>query len=101
MKIKSMLPLILLFVMSFSLVHEYVFASYDNNHCSVSEYISELEVPSGHGDICDIHYEYHHAYLLPQYSILAQMNSTNSLLSQKKESYIFQTNLKFFKPPIA
>jgi hypothetical protein len=87
--------------MSFSLVHEYVFAHYDSEHCSVSEYISELETPSDHGDICDIHYEYHHPYLLPQYDMLTLIDSTSSLQIQKQKSYISQVSLKFLKPPIA
>lgn len=91
----------LLFVMSFSLVHEYIFAYYDNEHCSISEYISEQEMPSDHGDICDIHYEYHHLYITPEDDLLAYVDAENFFRTYKKESYQFQTNLEFFKPPIA
>ena len=56
MKIKSLVTLALLFVLSFSIVHEYVFASFESNHSSVIEYVAELEVPSEHHDHCDIHF---------------------------------------------
>jgi hypothetical protein len=101
MIIKSLITFSLLFVLGFSIVHEYVFAVYDNNHCTVSEYINEIEVPTSHDSICDIHFEYHQAFLLPQDIILIHSNdlSTNTII--RKESYLFQTYLDFFKPPIS
>lgn len=87
--------------MSFSLVHEYIFAHYDSEHCSVSEYISEQEMPSNHSNICDIHYEYHHLYIAPQDDAFAYALSEKKFRAYKKESYPFQTNMDFFKPPIA
>ncbi len=101
MRINKILALTLLFVMSFSLVHEYIFAYYDANHCSVGEYISEQEMPSDHGDICDIHYEYHHLYAIADDNLLIYALSDTFLKSFKKESYRSQTNIDFFKPPIA
>jgi hypothetical protein len=86
--------------MSFSMVHGFVFAFYDNHHRTTTEYVSELERPSSFGDICDIHFEYHQAYLLPQNSIFFQESSLNSLLFAKNDSYTFKTYLDFFKPPI-
>ncbi|MDQ7044422.1 MAG: hypothetical protein Q9M32_00715 [Sulfurimonas sp.] len=101
MKIKSIITLALLFTMSFSVVHEYVFAFYDNDHCNVEEYISELEAPSHHGDICDIHFEYHVAYILPsapRYQIeVPQKNSFHI----DKEIYLSFNSLQLYKPPIS
>lgn len=65
MNLKSIVILVLLFMMGFSIVHEYAFAFYDEDHCSAAEYVSELDAPGSHGDICDIHFEYHQAFLLP------------------------------------
>lgn len=98
---KSIVLLALLFVMSFSIVHEYVFALYDPNPCSTSEYVLEFEGPTDKDDICDIRYKYHHAFLQPQYYVMPKIASINFLLNLKNESYIFQTNLELIKPPIA
>jgi len=100
MKIKSIITLALLFAMSFSMVHEFVFAFHDDHPCTTTEYISEMERPSSFGDICDIHFEYHQAYLLPQVSVFIQEKSINLLPLAKNDSYNFKTYLDFFKPPI-
>lgn len=101
MKLKSMVTLALLFVMSFSLIHEYVFAYYDDDHCSATEYVAELEGPTEHGDICDIHYEYHSTYILPQSD--AKFNPIQISYNQisKNDSYLFKTYSKIIKPPIS
>ena len=101
MKIKSLITLALLFVLGFSTVHEYVFAFYDSDTCTTTEYVQELDIPSDHGDICDIHFEYHQAYMFSSNNIFLQkINKTSELILEKK-SYDFQTNLSFVKPPIA
>ena len=100
MKLKSLVTLSLLFVFSFSIVHEFAFAYFDNDHCSTTEYVAELDSPQNHGDICDIHFEYHQAYLLPE-NIIAQNQHTNTSKVQiNKESYSFKVNSYFLKPPI-
>ena len=101
MKIKSFVTLSLLFALSFSIVHEYVFAFYDTHHCNVGEFVSELDSSGDHGDICDIHFEYHHVFVLPQEHIFVQ--ETQSFLKPViyKESYKFLANLDFMKPPIS
>lgn len=101
MKIKSLITLSLLFVLGFSMVHEYVFAFQDDDPCTVSEYVSEIEAPSSHGDICDIHYEYHQAFLLPQVTTLPQSSDLSSNTILCNEIYQFQANLEFFRPPIS
>jgi len=98
---KIIITLALLFSFAFSTVHEFAFAFYDTNHCSVSEYVDELDSPSKHDDICDTHFEYHHAYLLPQTDIVLHKNSENSKPTFYKESYKFLANLDFIKPPIS
>lgn len=101
MKTKSIATLALLFVMSFSVVHEFAFAYFDDGHCSASEYISEIEAPTDHGDICDTHYEYHTAYVLPQ--VYAEFNPVQIRYNRisQSDSYLFKTYSKTIKPPIA
>jgi hypothetical protein len=101
MKTKSVVTLILLFVMSFSIMHEYIFALYDPEPCTTSEYVLEFEGPTDKDDICDIRYKYHHAFLQPQYLVIPKVNVPNFSFTPKDESYIFQTNLELIKPPIA
>jgi len=101
MKTKKFVTLILLFALSFSVVHEYAFAFYDTNHCSTAEYIAELEVPQDHGDICDIHFEYHQSFLLTQDAQLPLYTLSSSQELFEHQNYNFQTQLEFFKPPIA
>lgn len=112
MKIKSFITLSLLLAISFSIVHEYAFAFYDDAHCNTTEYVQELQGPITHGidshelskcedDICEIHFEYHQAFLLLPDPSLLQDHDLRSNIILTKETYQFQTNLKFIKPPIA
>jgi hypothetical protein len=101
MKIKSIIILALLFAMNFSIVHEYVFAFYDENHCNVTEYVNELQAPSNHGDICDVHFGYHATYILP-FKLIYQLNTHRTFLfSNAKESYLSYALLERYKPPTA
>ena len=111
MKIKSFITLSLLLAISFSIVHEYAFAFYDDNHCNTAEYVEEFKGPvahdidshesSGHeDDICDIHFEYHQAFLLLPNAASFQDYSLCSNISIEKETYKSQINKKSIKPPI-
>ena len=87
--------------LTFSIVHEYAFVVLDENQCSVSEFIHEFDAPTGSDDICDMHCEYHHAYILSQYD---SMLSNITKISEKfpyKENYNFTLNLEFIIPPIS
>jgi hypothetical protein len=100
MKRKSLVTLVLLFVMSFSVVHEYAFAILDTDHCSVTEYADEIAGPVHKGDICDIHFEYHLAYILPPVNQLVVATNISTKPIIQKESYKFSPNLDFIKPPV-
>ena len=66
MKLKSFTTFALLFVLSFSIMHGYIYNAHDDDHNSVIEYISEFDTPSSHDNLCDIHSEYHQSFLLSQ-----------------------------------
>lgn len=111
MKIKSFITFFLLLAISFSIVHEYAFAFYDE-HSNVTAYVEELQGSAActavsselcicDNDMCDIHFEYHQAFLLLSESALLQVYTLRSDIILTKESYQFQTYLKFIKPPIA
>ena len=101
MKRKNLITLVLLFVMSLSILHEYTFAMVDENHCSVVEYVNEIAGPVDKGDICDIHYEYHLSYILPSKQKYPQTSTPDLKPTMKQESYNFALNLDFIKPPIS
>jgi len=101
MKLKNITALILLVALSFSIVHEYSVVFYDKDHHNVAEYVLELSGPSSHGDICDIHFEYHQSFLLSQNTKIPDIEYISVVNTTDKESYSFKTNLDFFKPPIA
>jgi len=100
MKINSLVTLALLFVLSFSIAHEYVFAYFESDHSSVVEYVAELEVPSEHKDLCSIHFEYHQSFLLAEDITLSKLEHNSFKIAIDKESYNFQIYLNFLKPPI-
>ena len=63
MKFKSIITFSILLALSFSITHEFTFTLFDENKCSVSEFVSEFDAPTGVDDLCDIHCEYHQAYM--------------------------------------
>jgi hypothetical protein len=98
---KKLVTLIVLFVIGFSVIHEYVYVALDDDHCSAIEYISEFEAPQSHGAICEIHFEYHQSYLLSQEVLLQDIDYKIIPSKIDKEIYNFKTHLKFYKPPIS
>jgi len=107
MKIKSLITFSLLFALGFSMVHEFAFAFYDDEHCNTTEYVQEFQGPNlhessdSHDDICEIHFEYHQACLLFQNSVLLQNHNLRSNTLPIKETYQFLVNLDSIKPPIS
>ena len=101
MKLKSIITFSIFIALSFSIVHEFAFAAFDENQCSVSEFVNELDAPTGADDICDIHFEYHQATMFPTQNISIQNIDKTSEITLLNESYNHKTNLKFIIPPIS
>jgi len=102
MKKNKLISLALLFVLSFSIVHEFAFMYLDNDHCSTTEYVSELDTPSEHGDVCDVHYKFHQASFFPtQTIVLPKVELKYTELALIKKSYYFNNPQELFKPPIS
>ena len=100
MKLKGIITFSLLLTLGFSIFHSFVFVEFDTHKCSVNEYVSEFDAPIGLHDICDIHFEYHQAYIFPQDNFSLQNIDTISELILEHESYDFSTNLELVIPPI-
>jgi hypothetical protein len=101
MQFKNINILVLLFVISFSVFHEIEFAMQDKEPCDVVEYVSEFNAPTDCGDVCEIHYEYHHPYLVPSYDTVVYLNTDKLYNIPQNTSYSFKTHSKTIKPPIA
>jgi len=100
MKLKSIITFSILIALSFSIVHEFAFAAFDENQCSVSEFVNELDAPTGADDICDIHYEYHQAYMFPNENISIHKIDKLSELQIKKETYNQKITQDLIIPPL-
>ncbi len=83
------------------MMHGFIFVTFDDHHHeSVVEYISEVEAPVSHDDICDFHFVFHQLFLLPENFVIYD-NKAISLLPQKeRNNYYFHSLLEFFRPPI-
>ena len=108
MKLKSLITLSLMLALSFSIIHEYAFTFYDDEHCNTAEYVQEFQGPNLHNnypdsrnDLCDVHYGYHHPCILSQYDILSHIGTTNFFTIPKDDLYHFKNYSKTIKPPIA
>lgn len=102
MKIKTIVTLSLLFIMSFSFVSEHLLAFYADEPCATTSlHESEFDIPEVNVDIhCEIHCEYHNVFLQPKYNIFTVLDTKNTLEILSNNSYLFKTNLKISKPPI-
>ncbi len=101
MKLKKLITFSLFFALSFNVMHDFAFALFDENHCTTTEYVSELEKPSSHHDICDVHYKFHQAIFLPTKEIiLPKIELEYTELVSIDESYYFNNPQELFKPPI-
>ena len=97
---KKIWSLLLLFVMGFTVVHEYVYTTFDNDHCTTQEYISELSTSNDHGDLCDIHFEYHSSYILVASTKLILPKKISSAIKSPNILYSFDSLMTLLKPPI-
>ena len=102
MKLTKLVTLVLFMALSFSITHDLAFAFLDDDHCSTTEYVSELEAPSKHGDVCDVHYKFHQSIFFPaKIILLPKIESEYSELVFIDESYYFNNPHQLNKPPIS
>ena len=101
MKFKNMITFSILIAFTFSIMHEYAFATLDENQCSISEFVAELDAPTGHDALCDTHFEYHNTYVLNDYDIATININKISQIIPYKDNYSFTLNLDLIIPPIS
>lgn len=103
MKFKKIYSLLLLFTISFSVMHDYTFALLDDNSPSVESYMNDL---SAKGQkrvdvLCDIHFEYHMPYTFPAKTPSIPLLKKADDLFIYKDLPVSLKEFNFLKPPIA
>ncbi|MDF1876307.1 hypothetical protein JHD47_00570 [Sulfurimonas sp. SAG-AH-194-L11] len=102
MKNKRVLTLLLLFVMSFQVVHALAIDMLDTHKCQVNEYVSEftqavhVDEPN---DICNMHSAFHLSFLIPTNLELIQTDKVQELPFSKLVSYDYDGTQTFLIPP--
>ena len=100
---QKLISVIVLFMMSFSVLHAYVIDAVDEDHCSISEYVQELDQCSEHeisADICDIHHAFHTPFVLLETTTDSKKILVFTPLVFQVKTYNFQLNNTPIRPPI-
>ena len=102
MKNKNILTLVLLFAMSFQVVHAFAIDMLDTHQCEVSEYVTEFSQDMTielDGDVCDIHAGFHHAFITPELTTLKNEALFRTLPHSFIASYDYNPTKNFLIPP--
>ena len=103
MKRKDILTFLLLFTMSFQVLHAYVIDALDTHSCQVNEYVHEFSQSSSGDtqkhDICDIHFEFHTAFIIPQNVTIKQTDYLQEKPYSLINDYEYDASRNFLKPP--
>ena len=94
---------LLLLAMSFQVLHAFVIDALDTHSCAVSEYVTEFSQSINddfHGDICNIHSEFHNPFLLPQEIKISNKINISEEPFTTFSSYEFPPYDTTVKPPI-
>ncbi len=103
MKTRKLISVLLLMAMGFSSLHAYAISFLDEDHCEVREYIQEFSQESTHNvknDICNIHHEFHIAFVLPEATLLPSQLQFSTATVMTLERHDYQPPKNFLKPPI-
>ncbi|MCK5854722.1 MAG: hypothetical protein KAG56_05835 [Sulfurovaceae bacterium] len=103
---KKIINLFLLVVMTFSITHEIVLDTHDDNHCSLPEYLAEFSAPDVHDsyehqeDVCDTHFIFHISFLMPENFILSEISYLETTPTTTILTHTFTPLNNTFRPPI-
>ena len=100
MSSKKIWSLLLLFALSFSILHDYTFSFVDTKHSIDTSCMIDIHLDKKTDTICEIHHGYHSMYLFLE-------TASQLPISQKLQSFFVYTNklfslsiFNFLKPPI-
>lgn len=103
MKIRKLISIVLLAALSFSTMHAFAISFLDDDHCSVTEYVHEINAGSEHeidGDVCDVHHEFHTLFLLPETIPVTDEYQPIATELSAAEYYTFYLQTHVLQPPI-
>jgi len=103
MKKKKLLSLLVLFMMSFQVVHAYAIDMLDTHECEVDEYVVEFSQPISDdlsGDICNFHSSFHIAFLVPEPILISLKSDSPESPQSFIKSYDYDAIKTFLIPPI-
>ena len=103
MKTRKIVNFLVLLAMSFSTLHAYAIDLLDSDHCEVSEYVQEFSQPGDHdqsGDICQIHHEFHIAFVMPEVTPMPNELKFSGAPFSTSAKHDFQSLKNFLRPPI-
>jgi len=95
---------ILLFSMSFTIVHAFAIDMLDTHECQINEYVQEFSQPISDfdsDDICNIHHGFHMAFIIPINLILSTHPLRNSKPQSFDKLYKYTAYETEIKPPIS
>jgi len=101
MKTRRIIISLLLLALSFSVVHAYTFSIIDEHHSDAHEYVHELETTDAEDTLCDVHTQYHQAYIFSSNTILIQNIDKKLKTKLYNETYSFSINTDLIIPPIS
>ncbi len=102
MKRKNVLVLLMLFLLSFNMLHAYVLDVLETHKCGVPEYVHDFSVLDEHidGDICHMHAAFHTACILQKNIIVLETSYRSHTPSFFGQIYTYTPYNNFLKPPI-
>lgn len=103
MNFKKLCSLLLLFAISFSLLHDYAFIGLEDDHHSLAEYVNEHQGVASDTDepVHQIHSQFHISDIYPTaFVFLKDIERERSFFTHNK-IFLSQNHFSFFKPPIS
>ena len=106
MKREPLFTLLLLFAMSFQVVHAFALDMLDTHEHHIKEYVDEFSKHSSvehdekhHHDACSVHSEFHTPYIIPQTIILFKEEKLSLRVLSTKKLNPYEYHNSLLKPP--
>jgi len=102
MKQNKLLTILLLLAMSLQVLHAFAIDALDTHACEVSEYVVEFSHPINDditGDICNIHSEFHSAFLIPENVVIPKETQASENPNSFIKIYEYSSNQNLLRPP--
>lgn len=92
---------LLLISMAFSIVHAYAIEASEHDHCSMQAFVQETSAPAYYGDLCDMHFEFHLPFILPENVTVKSAPRASEYFAPSAERFSSSVTAAPYRPPIA